>query len=70
MTEQIERSAAATNRPLALIVFLENVGHIAGLKLPQWAMNTIDFVTEEYAKALLHWHGAYRCYDRVVVLEG
>jgi hypothetical protein len=45
------------------------VGHIAGLKLPQWVMNTIDFVTEEYAKALLHWHGAYRRYDRVVVLE-
>lgn len=57
------------NRPLALVVFLENVGHIAGLKLPQWVMDTVDFVTEEYAKALLHWHGAYRRYDRVVVLE-
>lgn len=59
----------AMNKPLALVVFLENVGHLAGLKLPQWAMNTIDFVTEEYAKALLHWHGAYRRYNRVVVLE-
>ena len=57
-----------TKQP-ALVVFLENVGHIAGLRLPQWAMTTIDFLTEEYAKALLHWHGAYRCYDRVVVLE-
>jgi hypothetical protein len=32
-------------------------------------MNTIDFVTEEYAKLLLHRYGAYRLYDRVVVLE-
>lgn len=57
------------NKPLALVVFLENVGHIGGLNLPQWAMNTIDFVTEEYAKVLLHVHGAYRRYHRVVVLE-
>lgn len=56
-------------KPLALVVFLENVGHLAGLKLPQWAMSTIDFVTEEYAKLLLHWHGAYRHYDRISVLE-
>ncbi|MBK8047746.1 MAG: hypothetical protein IPK16_11815 [Anaerolineales bacterium] len=56
-------------KPLALVVFLENVGHLAGLSLPQWVMNTIDFTTEEYAKLLLHWHGAYRRYDRVVILE-
>lgn len=56
-------------KPLALVVFLENVGHVASLKLPSWAMNAIDFVTEEYAKALLHWHGAHRRYDRVIVLE-
>jgi len=56
-------------KPLALVVFLENVGHLAGLKLPQWVMGTIDFATEEYAKALLHWYGAYRQYDRVLVLE-
>ena len=56
-------------KPLALVVFLENVGHLAGLKLPQWVMGTIDFATEEYAKALLHWYGAYRQYDRVIVLE-
>ncbi len=56
-------------KPLALVVFLENVGHIAGVTLPQWAMNTIDFFTEEYAKALLHLYGAYRRYDRVIVLE-
>ena len=57
------------SKPLALVVFLENVGHIAGLNLPQWAMNTVDYVTEEYAKALLHLYGAHRRYDRVVVLE-
>ena len=32
-------------------------------------MNTIDFVTEEYAKGLLHLYGAHRRYDRVVILE-
>jgi hypothetical protein len=57
------------NKPLALVVFLENVGHVAHLKLPQWVMNTIDYATEEYAKLLLRWHGAYGRYDRVVVLE-
>jgi hypothetical protein len=56
-------------KPLALVVFLENVGHVASLRLPPWAMNTIDFVTEEYAKALLHLYGAHRRYDRVLVLE-
>jgi hypothetical protein len=64
-----EEKGAAIDKPLALVVFLENVGHIAGLELPQWAMNTIDFVTEEYAKLLLHWHGAYRLYNHVLVLE-
>lgn len=56
-------------KPIALVVFLENVGHITGLHLPQWAMNTIDFVTEEYAKTLLTLYGARRHYDRVIVLE-
>ena len=60
---------APREKPLALVVFLENVGHLAGLSLPQWAMNTIDYVTEEYAKFLLHWHGAYRRYGKVVILE-
>lgn len=57
------------SKPLALLVLLENVGHIAGLDLPQWAMNTIDFVTEEYAKWLLRQLGAYQRYSRVVILE-
>lgn len=57
------------SKPLALVVLLENVGHIAGMQLPQWTMDAIDFVTEEYAKWLLHRLGAYERYDRVVILE-
>lgn len=56
-------------KPLALVVFLENVGHVAGLRLPQWAMNTIDALTEEYAKVLLRVYGAHRRYDRLLILE-
>ena len=56
-------------KPIALVVFLENVGHIAGLQLPQWVMNVIDFVTEEYAKLLLRVLGVHRRYDKVVILE-
>lgn len=57
------------HKPIALVVFLENVGHIAGLKLPQWVMDGIDFVTEEYAKLLLRLLGVYRRYDKVIILE-
>jgi hypothetical protein len=32
-------------------------------------MAVIDWSTEEYAKLLLRLYGAYRCYDRVIVLE-
>lgn len=64
---------AAPGRPLAkpraLVVFLENVGHISGIDLPQWVMDIIDYVTEEYAKLVLRLFGAYRRYDRVVILE-
>jgi hypothetical protein len=56
-------------KPRALVVFLENVGHIAGLNLPAWVMDGIDFVTEEYAKLLLHLYGAYRHYGQIVILE-
>lgn len=56
-------------KPLALLVLLENVGHIAGMNLPLWAMNTIDYVTEEYAKIRLWQLGAYRRYQHVVILE-
>jgi hypothetical protein len=61
--------AAALRKPPALVVLLENVGHVHGIPLPKWAMDAIDFVTEEYAKLLLHVYGAYRRYDRVVILE-
>ena len=54
---------------VALVVFLENVGHISGLQLPNWLMNAIDYVTEEYAKILLRLYGAYRRYDKVIILE-
>lgn len=53
----------------ALVVFLENVGHIHGIPLPQWAMNVIDWALEEYAKIALRLYGAYRHYDSVIVLE-
>ena len=56
-------------KPIALIVLLENVGHVAGLRLPRFVMSAIDYVTEEYAKMLLRYYGARHLYDRVVVLE-
>ena len=58
-----------SKKPLALVVFLENIGHIHGLRLPAWVMNLIDFSTEEYAKALLWFLGAYRHYNQVIILE-
>ena len=51
------------------MVFLENVGHIAGVPFPPAATQVIDFVTEEYAKLLLRLYGAYRHYDQVIILE-
>jgi len=64
LTHDIDR-----NKPLGLVVLLENVGHITGLNLPQWTMNIIDYVTEEYSKILLRLYGAYRHYDKVIILE-
>jgi hypothetical protein len=57
------------NKPLALVVLLENVGHITGVRLPAAVMAVIDYLTEEYAKLLLRLYGAYRMYDTVVILE-
>ena len=57
------------DKPIALVVFLENVGHIAGVPLPRWVMAAIDWATEEYAKILLHLYGAHRLYDDVYILE-
>lgn len=62
-------AAPLLRKPVALVVFLENVGHIAGLTLPEWTMQVIDYVTEEYAKIQLRLLGAYRRYDKVVILE-
>jgi hypothetical protein len=61
--------AAGAARPIALVVFLENVGHIAGVRLPRGVMAVIDWATEEYAKLLLRLYGAHRRYDRVIILE-
>ena len=66
---QADSRADATRKPLALVVFLENVGHIHGVPLPPFATQTIDFVTEEYAKFMLWLYGAYRRYDQVIILE-
>lgn len=61
--------ASIQDKPIALIVFLENVGHIANVPLPRWVMAVIDWATEEYAKVLLHLYGAHRRYDQVCILE-
>jgi hypothetical protein len=72
-TDAVQRTDTAPNtettKPKALVVFLENVGHISGVDLPQWTMNVIDYVTEEYAKLILRLFGAHRRYDRVIILE-
>lgn len=60
---------ALPKKPIALLVFLENVGHIAHIRPPRWVMATIDWATEEYAKLLLRLYGAYRRYDHVRILE-
>lgn len=69
MTHLESTKTQLAHKPPALLVVLENVGHIVGLNLPTWVTNTIDFVTEEYAKIRLHQLGAYRRYDRVEILE-
>lgn len=56
-------------KPRALLVLLENVGHIVGLRLPHSITATVDYITEEYAKLLLRFYGAYRLYDNVTILE-
>lgn len=66
---RVTTAATVQDKPIALVVFLENVGHIAGVPLPHWVMAVIDWATEEYAKILLHLYGAYRRYDHVCILE-
>jgi len=55
--------------PVALVVFLENLGHIAGMQIPLWLMRVIDYVAEEYVKIALRAQGVFRRYDRVLILE-
>ncbi len=61
--------AVHRQKPLTLVVFLENVGHIGSLPLPSWVKSVVDYATEEYAKLLLHLYGAHRRYDQVILLE-
>ena len=61
----MSKPASAT----ALLVLLENVGHIHGLDLPPWLRAVIDFISEAYAKFILRLYGVYRRYDKVVILE-
>jgi hypothetical protein len=65
----VTEKSTTNTKPLALVVLLENVGHITGVPLPKVATTVIDFVTEEYAKLLLRLYGAYRRYDWVIILE-
>lgn len=62
-------NTARSGAPIALVVFLENLGHVSGVKLPSWMPPVIDFVAEEYVKLALRLHGVYRAYDRVLILE-
>lgn len=68
-TKTNEDLTVEADTPLALVVFLENVGHIVGLDLPYWATRVIDWVAEEYGKIMLRVYGAYRRYDKVIILE-
>lgn len=69
LAKESEVASPAFEPPQALVVFLENVGHIHGVQLPNWAMQLIDFVLEEYIKLALRWHGVHRHYHQVVILE-
>jgi hypothetical protein len=66
---KVRATPVAGAKPRALVVFLENVGYVAGRRPPPWLMYAVDFLTEEYAKALLRLYGAHRRYARVVILE-
>lgn len=55
--------------PVALVVFLENLGAFGGIPLPRWVSRAVDFVSEEYVKLALRLHGVHRRYARVEILE-
>jgi len=64
-----DSSGSSSDKPLALVVFLENVGHIVGLDLPYRVTRVIDWIAEEYGKVMLRFYGAYQRYDKVIILE-
>jgi hypothetical protein len=64
-----EGVGVSTRLPVALVVFLENLGHIAGMTLPTWVSRTVDYVAEEYVKLSLRLQGVHRRYNRVLILE-
>lgn len=55
------------NQPI-LVIFLENGGRVAGVKLPPWASGLLDWSTEEYGKLAVKLQ-ARRHYRQIVVLE-
>lgn len=55
------------DKPL-LIVFIENAGRVAGVDLPRWASQLLDWSTEEYGKLAVRLQ-ARRHYKRIVFLE-
>ena len=58
----------APNEKPYLIVFLENGGRVAGVNLPRWASQLLDWSTEEYGKLAVRLQ-ARRHYRDIVVLE-
>ena len=51
-----------------LIVFIENAGRVAGVDLPRWASQLLDWSTEEYGKLAVRLQ-ARRHYSQIVFLE-
>ena len=51
-----------------LIVFIENAGRVAGVDLPRWASQLLDWSTEEYGKLAVRIQ-ARRHYREIVFLE-
>lgn len=51
-----------------LIVFIENAGRVAGVDLPRWASQLLDWTTEEYGKLVVRLQ-ARRHYYEIVILE-
>ena len=61
-------AGAARQELPVLIVFIENAGRVAGVTLPRWASQLLDWSSEEYGKLVVRVQ-ARRHYRRIVVLE-